>query len=102
MSVVWDRFRVHACPPPDVIRLFAFFYVTEMPHSYEHVVDAQQSTVGDELYNLTQLAEVSIVYFENHTAAIVENSKTFDKVSATRTPASVLVCFKRIFYCWTS
>lgn len=66
-----------------------------MPHSYEHVVDTQQSTtVGDELYNLTQLAEVSIVYFENHTAAIVENSKTFDKVSATRTPASLSVLNK--------
>jgi hypothetical protein len=64
-----------------------FCPVVEMPHSYEHVVDAQQqqqqqqSSIGDELYNLTQLAEVSIVYFKHHTTAIIEDSKTFDKVS---------------------
>lgn len=51
-----------------------------MPHSYEHI-DSQHSSVGDELYNLTQLAEVSIVYFKHHTTNIIEDTKPFDKVS---------------------
>lgn len=49
-----------------------------MPHSYEHI-GTQQSSVGDELYNLTQLAEVSIVYFKHHT--VIDDRKTFEKVS---------------------
>lgn len=47
-----------------------------MPHSNE-LIDVQQS-VGDELYNLTQLAEVSIVYFKNHASS--EKTETFEKV----------------------
>lgn len=51
-----------------------------MPHSYGH--DTQQLSVGDELYNLTQLAEVSIVYFKHHTAAAhVDNPVKFEKAS---------------------
>ncbi|XP_001951377.2 transcriptional repressor scratch 2 [Acyrthosiphon pisum] len=51
-----------------------------MPHSYEHIIDAQQSSVGDELYNLTQLAEVSIVYFRHHTATIIDGPSAYEKV----------------------
>jgi hypothetical protein len=50
-----------------------------MLHSYEHIVDAQQSSVGDELYNLTQLAEVSIVYFRQHTATIIDGPNAYEK-----------------------
>ncbi|VVC39389.1 Hypothetical protein CINCED_3A000675 [Cinara cedri] len=49
-----------------------------MPHSYGHV-DAQQLSVGDELYNLTQLAEVSIVYFKHHTAAAIADEHPINK-----------------------
>jgi len=46
------------------------FSFSDMSHPDMHIVDGQpQSSVGDELYNLTQLAEVSIVYFKHHTAA---------------------------------
>lgn len=51
-----------------------------MPQTAAGVASAQQF---DDLYNLTQLAEVSIVYFKNHTATIVEDSKPFEKVSVS-------------------
>jgi len=59
-----------------------------MPHSYEHIVDAQQSSVGDELYNLTQLAEVSIVYFRHHTATIIDGPSAYEKVIKVRAVGS--------------
>lgn len=65
-----------------------------MPHShpYEQMGGGTQQSslvVGDELYNLTQLAEVSIVYFEHHAAVVVEDSKkeAFNKAS------TYLFCF---------
>lgn len=63
-----------------------FFSRTEMPHSYEHIVDSQQSSVGDELYNLTQLAELSIVYFRHHTATIIDGPSAYEKVIKVRAP----------------
>lgn len=72
--------------PDDGNRTIAFFSPTEMPHSYEHIVDAQQSSDGDELYNLTQLAEVSIVYFRHHTGAIVDGPSAYEKVIKVRAP----------------
>lgn len=65
-------------------RTLDFFSPTEMPHSYEHIIDAQQSSVGDELYNLTQLAEVSIVYFRHHTATIIDGPSAYEKVIKVR------------------
>lgn len=75
---------------------FAFFPPTEMLHSYEHIVDAQQSSVGDELYNLTQLAEVSIVYFRQHTATIIDGPNAYEKdikVSQARHYTCMLYCY---------
>lgn len=60
-----------------------------MPHSYEHIADAQQSSVGDELYNLTQLAEVSIVYFRHHTGAIIDGPSAYEKVIKVRVTTHV-------------
>lgn len=62
--------------------MFVFFFSSkEMPHSYGHA-DTQQLSVGDELYNLTQLAEVSIVYFKHHTTTtIVDDTEKFEKAS---------------------
>jgi len=74
----------------------AFFSPTEMPHSYEHVVDAQQSPVGDELYNLTQLAEVSIVYFRHHTATIIDGPSAYEKVIKVRAAPSVLFALRHL------
>jgi len=71
-------------------RTLAFFSPTEMPHSYEHIVDAQQSSVGDELYNLTQLAEVSVVYFRHHTATIIDGPSAYEKVIKVRATQTVI------------
>lgn len=72
-------------------RTLAFFSSpTEMPHSYEHIVEAQQSSVGDELYNLTQLAEVSIVYFRHHTATIIDGPSAYEKVTKVRATSTVI------------